>query len=80
MFLQPIAEHAVMPLTCFSCPSDPEAEIKTKIQKNLKTKKKKKKGQSESYMLQAGSSHFGDYCTSKKNTVFQFVITRLINY
>lgn len=51
MFLQPIAEHAVMWLTCFSCPPDPEAEIKTKIQKNLKSKKKK--GQSESYMLQA---------------------------
>lgn len=69
MFLQPITEHAVMWLTCFSCPPDPEAEMKTKIQKNLKTEKGKK-GQSDSYMLQACSSHLGDYCTSKKNTVF----------
>ena len=41
MFLQLVTEHPVLWLTRFSCPLDPEGEMKAKIQKNLKTEQEK---------------------------------------
>lgn len=41
MFLQLVTEHSVLWLTRFSCPLDPEGEMKAKIQKNLTTEHEK---------------------------------------